>query len=455
MADVRGNGNGGCTNAPWPHGSNGMDGDEQVWPCSFLRGDAILSREIGWGILCGAGAILSLLTMSLMFLTIRYDRGKRYRLTADNFTTANRLMGSGFTASVLVSQWTWVATLVQSSNMAWRYGIAGPFWYAAGAAVQMILFSVLAVQVKRKAPGAHTITEVVLARWGHSAHVVFVFFCLLTNILVTTMLVRGGANVLSALTGISRVGSAVVLPLVVTCHTVQGGFRATYLAGVWHNLFMFVATLLFCFRVFASDSELGNPDKVYQRLSDLGSLYPVEGNRQGSFLTFWSQQGVMFGVVNLVGNFGTVFVDQGFWQTAFACKNPLAARRGFILGGLAWFSIPFAMATAMGLGARALNLPLSPEEADMGLVPAAVALHLFGTTGAVVFAIQVVTAVASSGSSQQLAVASIITFDIYKRYINPEATAGQVCDDDDDCDEHKLCAATTIATTSHHHHHQQ
>ena len=41
-------------------------------------------------------------------------------------------------------QWTWAATLLQSSNVAWQYGISGPFWYAAGATIQVLLFAILA-----------------------------------------------------------------------------------------------------------------------------------------------------------------------------------------------------------------------------------------------------------------------------------------------------------------------
>ena len=62
-----------------------------------------------------------------------------------------------------MSKWTWAATLLQSSNVAYKYGISGPFWYAAGASVQVILFSMLAVQVKRKAPSALTFLEIVRA----------------------------------------------------------------------------------------------------------------------------------------------------------------------------------------------------------------------------------------------------------------------------------------------------
>jgi hypothetical protein len=59
------------------------------------------------------------------------------------------------------------------------------------------------------------------------------------------------------------------------------------------------------------------------------------------------------------------------------------------MGGMAWFAIPFAMASSMGLAARALDLPLTSDEANKGLVPPAVAVHMFGRAGAVLIACQV------------------------------------------------------------------
>lgn len=57
--------------------------------------------------------------------------------------------------------------------MAWQYGVSGPFWYASGATIQILLFGILAVEIKRKAPNAHTMLEIVRARWGNTAHKVF------------------------------------------------------------------------------------------------------------------------------------------------------------------------------------------------------------------------------------------------------------------------------------------
>lgn len=43
-------------------------------------------------------------------------------------------------------------------------------------------------------------------------------------------------------------------------------------------------------------------------------------------------------------------------QGAIAAK-PSATYRGYLLGGLCWFAVPFTMATSMGLGARAMVRP--------------------------------------------------------------------------------------------------
>ncbi|CAE8631475.1 unnamed protein product, partial [Polarella glacialis] len=64
-----------------------------------------------------------------------------------------------------------------------------------------------------------------------------------------------------------------------------------------------------------------------------------------SFLTMGSPSGLLFGITNIVGNFGTVFVDQSYWQSTVAA-NPKSAVKGFLIGGLVGFAAPFCRAAA-------------------------------------------------------------------------------------------------------------
>jgi Na+/proline symporter len=116
-----------------------------------------------------------------------------------------------------------------------------------------------------------------------------------------------------------------------------------------------------------------------------------------------------------------VFVDQAYWQSAVAA-TPAASWKGYILGGLCWFSIPFTFATSLGLAANALSLPITQDEADAGLVPPAAAFVLLGNSGSILVLIMLFMAVTSAASGEQIAVSSLLAFDVYRTYINPRAS---------------------------------
>ena len=60
-----------------------------------------------------------------------------------------------------------------------------------------------------------------------------------------------------------------------------------------------------------------------------------------------SDRGLPALCLQVISGFGTVFVDQAYWQSAIAAR-PSASVRGYLLGGMLWFSIPFTLATSLG-----------------------------------------------------------------------------------------------------------
>jgi len=59
-------------------------------------------------------------------------------------------------------------------------------------------------------------------------------------------------------------------------------------------------------------------------------------------------------------------------------------------------------------------------------VPPAVAAHLLGDAGAVLILIMLFMAIVSTGSAESIAVSSLVSYDIYREYMNPEATGAQI-----------------------------
>jgi len=175
------------------------------------------------------------------------------------------------------------------------------------ATVQIILFATLAIELKRRAPNAHTFLEVIRARYGPATHGVFIVFGLMTNTLVTAMLLTGGSAVVTSLTGVPTVAACFLLPVGVVMYTIFGGIKATFLTDYVHTVMLIIIIFIFAFTAFTTSETLGSPGKVYDLLVAAAEAHPVAGNAGGSYLTMQSTQGAVFFVINIVGNFGTVF----------------------------------------------------------------------------------------------------------------------------------------------------
>lgn len=191
--------------------------------------------------------------------------------------------------------------MLQSSSVAYRYGVSGPFWYASGATVQIILFATIAIELKRRAPNAHTFLEVIRARYGPVTHGVFMVFALMTNILVTAMLLAGGSAVTTTLTGMPIAAACFLLPVGVVLYTVFGGIKATFLTDYVHTVVVLIILFIFSFATYATNSVLGSPGRVWDALKAASERHPVEGNAEGSYLTMRSREGGIFFVINIIG----------------------------------------------------------------------------------------------------------------------------------------------------------
>ncbi|KAI8894657.1 urea transporter [Globomyces pollinis-pini] len=393
---------------------------------------SILPEYVGYVVVLGFGLLFAVLITLLTSAESRY-LGEQVE-SAENFTSGNRSIKTGLTAAAIVSAWTWAATLLQSSTVAYRYGVSGPFWYAAGATIQVLLFAILAIQIKCKAPNAHTFLEIIRIRYGNGTHLVFLFFGLLTNAIVTAMLLLGGSAVVHSLTGMNITAACFLIPIGVVLYTMHGGLKATFLSDYIHTVIIFGIILTFGFTVYASNSLIGSPSKMFDLLTTASKSHPIEGNNSGNYLTMSSSGGLIFGIINVVGNFGTVFVDQAYWQRAIAAR-PSSTVKAYLIGGLCWFTIPFFLATTLGLASVALEtnemFPSFPNrmtdsEVNSGLTAPFAAVALLGQSGATIILILIFMAVTSAASAELTAVSSIITFDVYRSYFKPNATGKDI-----------------------------
>ncbi|SOV03365.1 dur3 urea permease 3 (dur3-3) [Ustilago sp. UG-2017a] len=371
----------------------------------------VLPEGAGWAVVCGLGFFFAAFMVLLSFIQQRYTN--RSIKDTDEFASASRSVKPGLVAAGICSAWTWSSTLLQSTAVTTKLGfrvhrvhigISGGYWYAAGATIQILLCSIMACQIKLNAPFCSTFLEVL-------------------------KLVVGGSAVASTLTGIPTLAAIWLIPLGVACYVLVGGMRATLLADYTHTVGLLIIIFYFFFKVWCTSTTIGSVTDMVKLLSTSNTIH---GNAFGSPLTFRSRGGLLFGVINIIGNLGTVFCDQSYHQRSIS-SIPSSAARAFLLGGSAWFAIPFLFSMTMGLSARGLLFsgdPLMPalsaDDITAGLSAPAAGVALAGTGGAVAILIILFLAVTSASSAQQVAVASVLTFDVYKPYIRPNASKREI-----------------------------
>lgn len=385
-----------------------------------------LPQGSGYAIILGLGAVFAAGMVLTTYILRRYQREI---ITAEEFSTAGRSVKTGLVAAAVVSSWIWCSTLLTSVAKQ-TDGMLGGYSYSAGACFQIIAFAILAIKLKQKAPNAHTYLEIVQIRYGKLGHCCYLFYSWATNILVTAMLLTSGAAVFSDVTGMSAVAACFLLPVGVIIYTLFGGIKATFLTDYLHTIVIIVIVMVFAFQVFATNDLLGSPGKVYDLVRQAAQRHPVEGNYHGEYMTMTSKSSGIFLIINLVGNFGTVFLDNGYWNKAISA-SPASAFKGYVLGGLAWFAIPCLVSLTMGFACIALETSpsfptypdvLTPYQVSSGLVLPAAAVALMGKGGAVATLLMIFMAVTSAMSAELIAVSSVFTYDIYRPYINPKAS---------------------------------
>lgn len=393
---------------------------------SASSGDFIIfDKGTGYGIIIGVGALFALGMATLSWLLARYNNEVQ---DSEMLSTAKRSIKTGLIASAVVSSWTIGSTLLLSCTTTYQLGISAAWWYGAGACVQIIIFAVAAIELKRKAPNAHTFQEAVRVRYGKPAHVTMCCYSFIQQLFYTSNLLINGSAVFSSITGVNREAACILLPFFVIIYTMLGGIKATFLTDWTHVVIIYVIMIMFLFKVYATSDVVGSPDKMYDLLVAAGDAYPVDGNLKGSLLTFTSVNGGLFGLI-LFGAGWAAAVDSQLFQKAIAA-DPAGALAGYTLGGLAWFTLPFGLATTMGLACRALeDTPafalypdrLNPAQISNGLVLPVAAYTIMGKGGAIAILLMVFMACTAAFSSEVVAVSSLWTYDIYKAYINPDA----------------------------------
>ncbi|QKX64085.1 uncharacterized protein TRUGW13939_11258 [Talaromyces rugulosus] len=392
-----------------------------------VAGDTLIPQGTAYGLLIGLGVLFCgviLAAVKIQKVYLSEDSA-----TSEMFMVANRTVGTGLTASAVFSSWMWINETVFAAAMCYKFGLAVPMWWGSGLCFQIALMAALGVLAKIRVPYAHTSLEIVRQRYGRVGHIVYILLNLACNIFGCASMILTGSQLIYGVSGMNFAAATILIPLGVVLYTAVGGLKATFLTDYLHTLVALILIIFFTLSVLTNDT-IGGLGGLYDKVTETAAENYISGNYQGSLLTMKSKQAIIWGLILKFGNLSLVVMDTAFWQKSFATEVN-ATVPGYDLAALAIFGIPWGLGTVIGLTGRAIhNTPIWPTypaefttaEVNAGLVMPYVIKALIGDQGIVAFFVLLFMALTSTVSSSMIAVSSILSFDLYKTYINPKAS---------------------------------
>lgn len=101
-----------------------------------------------------------------LFVALRIRKKKE---NADAYMTAGNSVGFGIAAASMTATWIWASSLYASATSGYVYGISGPIHYGLWGALMILFIYPFGRRIRKVAPRAHTLAEILRARHGASS----------------------------------------------------------------------------------------------------------------------------------------------------------------------------------------------------------------------------------------------------------------------------------------------
>ncbi|MBT3635617.1 MAG: sodium/solute symporter [Opitutae bacterium] len=214
-----------------------------------------------------------------------------------------------------------------------------------------------------------------------------------------------------------------IMAIVTGAYVILGGLKAVIVTDVIQSVLLLLAGLLVAFITFSQPEVGGWANMTARDLGPEGAdrLHLYNASNHGKLP--WT--GVLTGLMVL--HFYYWGTNQFIVQRALSARSDKEARMGILAAGFFKLLIPF-FSIGTGIAAYYLfkdrNLDVAQDAVFIKLLTELIAPIGFGLVGLI--AAGMIGAILSSLDSMMNSAATIMTFDIYKRYLKPDATDKQL-----------------------------
>jgi urea-proton symporter len=358
-----------------------------------------MDQSIALSLIAGFGAVL--LTTSLVR---RYSRG------LELFLVSQRSVGVVVGAMGVAASWIWAPSLFIAAQKAYQQGLPGIMWFTVPNVAALMLFSILASRIRAIFPKGYTLPEFIASRFDSKTHLAYLFSFLSLQVCSLAVQLIAGASMLQSLSGAPYKLTVVVLALVCASYSLIDGLHSSIRTHVAQLIIIYIGLAALVPPVVFS---AGGADTILKGLA----------GQSGKFTSVFDPHvAYSFGITVTIGLLAGPVGDQKFWQRAFAFKEGKAVK-GYLLGAALFAVVPITMSL---LGFIAAGDPAAAPQVASGAIAAQqvgpeTIRNLLPPWGLVLFVLVVLGGLTATGDSSLCAGGSLISVDIYRRYVRPDA----------------------------------
>ncbi|MFB1428854.1 sodium:solute symporter family protein [Micrococcus endophyticus] len=338
-----------------------------------------------------------------MLMSLAISRRKE---NADAYMTAGNKIGFGVSAASMTATWIWASSMYASVTAGYTYGVSGPIHYGLWGALMILFIYPFGRRIRKVAPRAHTLAEVMYARHGRSSQLMLAGSNVLGSVIsLTSNFIAGGA-LIAILSPLSFGAGILIVAAGVLLYTLWSGFRASVLTDFAQVVAMLGATVVIIPAVFFAAGGPGMFEAGVQA-----------GNVAAQQQDFFSSEAFMNqGAPYIAAVLAYAIGNQTIAQRLFAVREDLI-KPTFITATVGYGGTVIGVGM---IGVMALYLGVQPLDGDVNnLLPQMVSSYLPLLVVALAF-LMIIGSLSSTADSDLSALSSIVMTDVYGQSVGRE-----------------------------------
>jgi SSS family solute:Na+ symporter len=349
-------------------------------------------------------SLILLAAYSVLLVIVGLAIARMVRGAGDFFVAGRRLTAPLLFSTVLAAN-IGAGSTIGAAGQAYRDGLSAWWWNGSAAIGSLFLAFLIGPRIWRIARDHNLFTAGDFLEWRYGPGVRGVIASLIwvgTLFILAGQLIAGAA-ILEVVAGVPRWGGALIGGLVMVAYFVAGGL----LSSAWVNLVQLVVLL--------GGFVIAVP-LVIASVGGIGAIQAVGATRPG-FTDFFYSTGAGSGWTFLFLLAPGFIISPGLLQKAYGAKDERTVRLG--IGFQAAVLLLFAfLPVAIGMAARVSHPGITAEAT---VLPIMFTEHLSPLLGALALA-AVFSAEVSTCDAILFMLATSLSQDLYKRFINPGAS---------------------------------